>query len=209
MVSLDTIIDPLGKPARDYNEKEAQKQREWEEYMSNTAHQREVADLKAAGLNPILSANAGASTPSGTAASTEHHDSISAYMQLIPMIGQFKQALSAAKLNKQKEKTEIEQQAALKAQAAHNAVSARKTMAEAENREYQNKFNEYHGITDNASPFEKSATFFGGHAARAVNDTIEKIKFLQLNHRQKEQIKQSLNKLQPRRDTSVKGRYKK
>lgn len=58
--------------AREYNSQEAAKNRDWQKMMSDTAHQREVRDLIAAGLNPVLSVTggSGAAVSSGATAST-------------------------------------------------------------------------------------------------------------------------------------------
>lgn len=72
----------LWNQAADYNAKQAEADRAWQERMSNTAYQRAVKDLLAAGLNPILAVgNMGASTPVGAMTSMAANQAYRANVQ--------------------------------------------------------------------------------------------------------------------------------
>lgn len=83
-----------------FNARESSANRDFQAGMSSTAHQREVKDLKAAGLNPILSAKyGGASTPAGSTASISAPDFVGAANSTNLTKAQIAQANASAALS--------------------------------------------------------------------------------------------------------------
>jgi len=86
--------------ARETSIASAREQMKFQKMMSDTAHQRQIKDLKASGLNPIISATSGASTPSGAGYDTPYVNPIA------EGVDAWRNSAASQKIQKEKELTE-------------------------------------------------------------------------------------------------------
>lgn len=115
-----------------FNSREAEKNRDFQEKMSSTAHQREMLDLRAAGLSPVLSGkHGGASTPSGATAQATAPDIMHSAMQAASTEAQIKDLNSAAALKDAQAgdilRTQLDRVRLMQAQWRHELQKADKT----------------------------------------------------------------------------------
>ena len=126
----------LGNSALQFfgNQKLARDQRDWMERMSSTAHQREVADLKAAGVNPVLTAmgGSGASTPHAAPGSMDQPraDPVSAYQQARIVKAQSRNLEMDSRLKQAQSNDAMASAANQTAQAQNNSAQATMSMQE-------------------------------------------------------------------------------
>lgn len=131
------------REANAFTATEAEKQRNWEEQMSNTAFQRQVTDMQAAGVNPALlygGSSAGASTPSGangSSVSPSNGISMSDLMQFFMLKPTIEQMKANAQMMRDQGKAALMTAGANERNAASNERNASSNESQARSAEFR------------------------------------------------------------------------
>lgn len=175
--------------AMSFSASEAAKNRDWQQMMSNTAHQREIKDLQAAGLNPILSAMGGngaavgsGATASGVTSSGSKGDTDtsinSALVNLLGSVYSRTTQLEAANINARTQEAVADKYTATSQIVADISAAASRYAADRSNdaTKYAADRNDYRAMYELANQLIGDIGNGNSYLGRAVSSGVDKAK---------------------------------